>query len=133
MKRPNHRKAIQSFDSLSDEDLLAIIGNDISYEEPETRGNELILGIRVERTKEAIDRGRARLGEFLADAKFEICKRWRQAKSSHALDRIDVLTLVFEVTCRLDGIDPGWVTPVTLMICRSMNYQLDALCVGTAD
>jgi hypothetical protein len=124
----DHTRAFEEFDKLGDEDLLAIIGSEWSYGEPESHDDELFFQVRIRKTQEAIERGAERLQEYLRDAKREVCRQWAETKNRDTVGNAEKFVLVFEVLCRLKGIDPGAVTPATIMFCRSVNYGFDRLC-----
>jgi hypothetical protein len=76
------QRALRAVQNLSDDDLFAILGADEPiYYQPNSTPEFLLIGLRFEKTKVAITRGKKRLRQISMASHNAICEHWESLKN----------------------------------------------------
>lgn len=124
------QRSWKSILDLKDDDLYAMLGAEPAYFQPSSTPEFLLVGIKFNKTKQTIARGKKRLRQILVASRDVICKRWESLKKQQKgqTNRALVVAIISEVIKRFPDIDPYVSLPAAELICRSCAYSLDTLC-----
>jgi hypothetical protein len=125
------RKTWQSLQSLSDEDLYALLGGEpTGFYQPISAPESLLVTVEFRKTAETIKRAIKKLGRIKEVIREEICKAWKSLKESTIfLDKMMVFALLLEIIRQ--SIDDSYHFPCEAaaeLICRACEYNLDKFC-----
>ena len=126
----SERRSWESLAELSNDDLYSILGAEPTYQGPSSTPEYLLIGVRFEKTKAAIEAGQKRLRWIMESSRTEICERWRVVKGyKEVFERIEIVAIIAELLRRHLESDQSFpLLPVAELIARSCSYSLEALC-----
>ena len=124
------QRSLESIGDLGDDDLYAMLGAEPIYYQPSSSADSLLIGLRLEKTRGAITRGKKRLRQLIDTIRDPICERWDSLKKRKTpLDKNALTAIICDVIRRFLNIDPSYpVVPAAILICRACAYSLDSFC-----
>lgn len=125
------QRALRAIQDLSDDDLYAILGtNEPIYYQPNSTPEYLLVGLRFEKTKAAIARGKKKLRQISAASHNSICEHWESLKNQNSpIDQKTVIAIVSEAIKHFLSSNPSLpIAPAVVLVCRACSYSLDRLC-----